>query len=176
MNLLRRGRALGASLLLLAVGLAPSASSAAATRAAGATAFAVDSFAGRSASRGWGTASDGNLWRVQAGSTGLLSVSGNEGLVKGNGSMALVRATLGTTTAGDTDVVARYASGDYANDAGHLVSRYSGLGTYYAAGLDSPNGTPELNIMRVKGGAQTRVANAAFGAVTGTAYWERTRI
>ena len=37
--------------------------------------------------------------------------------MKGNGSMALLRATLGTTTAGDTDVVARYTSGDYANDA-----------------------------------------------------------
>jgi hypothetical protein len=176
MSMQRRGRALGASLLLLAVGLAPSATSTAAPRTAGATAFAVDSFAGRSSSRGWGTASDGNVWRVQAGSGGLLSVSGNEGRVKGNASMALLRATLGTTTAGDTDVVARYTSGDYANDAGHLVSRYSGFGTYYAAGLDSPNGTPELNIMRVKGGSQARVAHAAFPAVTGTAYWERTRI
>ena len=110
MNLLRRGRALGASLLLLAVGLAPSASLAAPARTAGATAFAVDSFAGRSASRGWGTASDGNVWRVQAGSTGLLSVSGDEGRVKGNGSMALVRATLGTTTAGDTNVTCGFGT------------------------------------------------------------------
>src|SRR5437588_13099733 len=111
MSTQQRGRALGASLLLLAVGLAPSATSAAAARTAGATAFAVDSFAGRSSSRGWGTASDGNVWRVQAGSGGLLSVSGNEGRVKGNASMALLRATLGTTTAGDPDVVARYILG-----------------------------------------------------------------
>src|SRR5438309_820937 len=176
MSMLRRGRALGASLLLLAAVLAPTGTRASATGAGGTTTFALDSFAGRSTTKGWGTASDGNVWRVQAGSTSLLSVSGNEGWVKGSSSMALLRATLGTRTASDSDVVARYTSGDYLNDAGHLVSRYSGTGTYYAAGLDSPNGTAELNIMRVKGGSQTRVANVAFAAITGTAYWERTSI
>ena len=170
----RRGRALGASLILLAASLATIATGAAAT--SGATAFAVDSFAGRSTSNGWGRASEGNVWRVQAGSTAVLSVSGNEGRVKGSGSMALLRATLGSKTAADTDVVGRYTSEDYANDAGHLVSRYSGSGTYYAAGLDSPDGTPELNVMRVRRGAQTRVANVAFAATDGTAYWERTSI
>ncbi len=138
--------------------------------------FAQDSFAGRSTAAGWGTASDGNTWTLQAGIAGVLSVSGNEGRVLGSGAMGTVRATLGTHTAADTDVVARYTSADYANDNGHLVSRFSGTGTYYAAGLDSPNGTPELNIMKVSGGSQTRVAGVAFAAVNGTSYWERTRV
>src|SRR5207237_3684006 len=145
----------------------------------GATVFAQDSFAGRSVSNGWGTASDGNVWRVQAGDAGVLSVSGNEGRVDGSNSMALLRATLGTQTAADSDVVARYTSGDYADDAGHLVSRFSdseSTATYYAAGLDSPDGTPELNIMKVVAGSQTRVANTAFSAADGTAYWERTNV
>jgi hypothetical protein len=176
MSMQLRGRALGASLLLLVVGLAPAGTPASATITGATTAFAVDTFAGRSVSRGWGTAVDGNVWRVQAGSTGLLSVSGNEGWVKGSSSMALLRATLGTKSAADTDVIARYTSGDYLNDAGHLLSRFSGTGTYYAAGFDSPNGTAELNIMRVKGGSESRVANVPFAAVNGTAYWERTRI
>src|SRR5207244_1734154 len=93
--------------------------------------------------------------------------------------MALLRATLGTQTAADSDVVARYTSGDYADDAGHLVSRFSdseSTATYYAAGLDSPDGTPELNIMKVVAGSQTRVANTAFPAADGTAYWERTSV
>ncbi len=142
----------------------------------GATVFARDTFAGRSVANGWGTASDGNIWRVQAGNAGVLSVSGNEGRVDGSNSMALLVATLGSQTAADTDVVARYTSRDYADDAGHLVSRFSSTGTYYAAGLDSPDGRPELNIMKALGGSQTRVANVAFPAADGTAYWERTSI
>jgi len=77
----------------------------------GATVLAQDTFAGRSVATGWGIASDGNAWRVQAGNTGVLSVSGNEGRVDGSNSMALLVATLGTHTAADTDVVARYTSG-----------------------------------------------------------------
>src|SRR5260370_21232436 len=90
--------------------------------------------------------------------------------------MALHVAPLATHTAAATDVVARYTSGDYADDAGHLVSRFSSAGTYYAAGLDSPDGTPELNIMKTLGGSQTRVANIAFPAANGTAHWEPTSL
>src|SRR6202023_3011383 len=60
----------------------------------GATVFAQDTFAGRSVANGWGTASDGNVWQVQAGNTGVLSVAGNEGRVDGSNSMALLVATL----------------------------------------------------------------------------------
>ena len=78
--------------------------------------------------------------------------------------------------ASDAEVVARYTSNDYRNDDGHLLFRYSGAASSYAVGLDSPMGLPELNIMRTSGGTKSRVANIAFPAVNGTAYWERARI
>ena len=146
---------------------------------AGGTIVARDTFAGRSASGGWGTASDGQAWWVRSGSANRLSVSASagEGLVSGSSSMSmdLMRATLGPVSAAGTEVVARYTSGDYANDCGHLLAGFSGAGSYYVAGLDSPDGTPELNVMKVVGGTQTRVADVAFPAVDGTAYWERVR-
>ncbi len=138
--------------------------------------FAGDTFAGRSTTNGWESASDGNAWSVQAGDAALLSVAGGRGLVNGSNAMATVRATLGAGVASDTEAIARYTSGDYANDAGHLVARFSNAGTYYAAGLDSPNGAPELNVMKVVNGAQTRVANTSFAATNGTGYWERIRV
>jgi hypothetical protein len=143
------------------------------------TVFAQDTFASRSTSTGWGTASDGKDWLVQSGSSDLLSVSGagaGRGLVNGSNSMDLLRATLGSASAGGTDVVARYTSRDYANDCGHLLAGFSDAGTYYVGGLDSPDGTPELNVMKVVGGTQTRVARVAFPAKNGTAYWERVRV
>ncbi len=96
--------------------------------------------------------------------------------MSGSNSMDLMRATLGSVPAAGTEVVARYTSGDYANDCGHLLASLSGGDSYYVAGLDSPYGTPELNVMRVVSGNQTRVAHVAFPAVDGTAYWERVRI
>jgi hypothetical protein len=90
--------------------------------------------------------------------------------------MDLMRATLGPVRATGTEVVARYTSADYANDCGHLLASLSDGGTYYAAGLDSPDGAPELNVMRVAGGTQTRVAHVPFPTTDGTAYWERVRI
>ena len=121
---------------------------------------------------------------MQSGDATKLSVStdaGGQGLVSGSNSMDLMRATLGSAVgpaaAGGTEVVARYTSADYANDCGHLLASFSGDGgSYYAAGLDSPDGTPELNVMKVVDGTQTRVANVAFPAADGTAYWERVRI
>jgi hypothetical protein len=146
---------------------------------AGGTVVAKDTFAARSISNGWGTASDGQAWSVQSGSSGLLSVSGDRagrGLVNGSNSMDLLRATLGLAPAGGTEVVARYTSHDYANDCGHLLAGFIDAGNYYVGGLDSPDGKPELNVMKVVGGTQTRVANVAFPARNGAAYWERMRI
>jgi hypothetical protein len=142
------------------------------------TVFAQDTFAARSMSNGWGTASDGQAWSVQSGSSDLLSVSGGagRGLVNGSNSMDLLRATLGSVPAGGTEVVARYTSRDYANDCGHLLAGLSDAGTYYVGGLDSPDSTPEINVMKVVGGTQTRVARVAFPARNGTAYWERVRV
>ena len=85
-----------------------------------------------------------------------------------------IRARL--TSAGGTEVVARYTSRDYANDCGHLLAGFSDAGSYYVGGLDSPDGTPELNIMKVVGGTQTRVARVAFPTRNGSGYWERMRI
>jgi len=73
------------------------------------------------------------------------------GLVNGSNSMDLLRATLGSAPAGGTEVVARYTSRDYANDCGHLLAGLSDAGTYYVGGLDSPDSTPEINVMKVVG-------------------------
>src|ERR1700716_2538480 len=86
------------------------------------------------------------------------------------------RASLGPASAAGTEVVARYTSDDYANDCGHLLAGFSGAGSYYVAGLDSPDGTPQLNVMKGVGGDPTRVARVAFPATNGTAYWERIRV
>src|ERR1700716_999815 len=86
------------------------------------------------------------------------------------------RASLGPASAAGTEVVARYTSGDYANDCGHLLAGFSGAGSYYVGGLDSPGGTPEHNVRKVPCANQTRVAGVAFPATNGTAYWERIRV
>jgi hypothetical protein len=139
--------------------------------------FAQDSFAGRSGSVGWGAASDGvDAWTTTAGDPSLLSVSGGQGLVLGSDSMATINAILGNQVASDTEVVARYTSQDYSNDAGHLILRYSGASSYYLAGLDSPRGTPVLNIFKMSGGGATQVASVAFPATNGPSYWERARV
>jgi hypothetical protein len=138
--------------------------------------FAQDSFAGRSVTGGWGTASDGHGWGLQSGSAAALSVSIGSGRVAGSGSLATLRLTLGTGSAADTEVVDRYTSSDYANDAGQVLLRLSNASTYYRAGLDSPVSGPEINIMRTTGGTETRVANVAFAAVNGASYWQRARV
>jgi hypothetical protein len=73
-------------------------------------------------------------------------------------------------------VVDRYTSSDYANDAGHLMLRFSNSSNYYVAGLDSPFSAAEINVMKVSGGSQTRVANVAFAATNGVGYWQRAKI
>jgi len=143
---------------------------------AGGSIFAQDTFAGRSVSGGWGTASDGHAWGLQAGSASVLSVSNNSGRVAGSGSLATLRLTLGTSTALDTEAVDRYTSGAYGSDAGHLMLRFSNASTYYLVGLDSPVSGAELNVMRAGGGSEARVANVAFAATNGTAYWQRARV
>jgi len=140
------------------------------------TIFAQDTFAGRTVAGGWGTASDGNIWTLTGGSGSSESVSGNQGHVLGSGSMSTLVATLGTSTAADTEVVDRLTSNDYANDAGQVIFRASSSSTYYAAGLDSPVSGAEINVFRVSGATKSRVANVAFAATNGTAYWQRARI
>ncbi|HEU5001361.1 MAG TPA: putative Ig domain-containing protein, partial [Actinomycetota bacterium] len=58
--------------------------------------FAQDTFARGAVTGGWGTATDGHAWALQSGAASVLSVAGNQGLVKGSGSMATARLTLGT--------------------------------------------------------------------------------
>ena len=140
------------------------------------TPFAEDTFATRTVTDGWGTASDGNPWNQQTGWDHRLSVANGAGHVVGARDMSTMRSTLGAVTATDATLVARYTSQDYGNDDGHLLFRYSGPGSYYLAGLDSPLGSPELNVMRMSNGVQARVANVAFPAVNATSYWEMASI
>jgi hypothetical protein len=105
-----------------------------------------------------------------------MSVAKGQGLVRGGNSMVPIRATLGPGSTGSTEVLARYTSGDYANDCGHLLVDLGADGSHYVAGLDSPNGTPELNVMKVVAGVQTAVARVSFPASNGAAYWERVRV
>ncbi|HEU5003587.1 MAG TPA: IPT/TIG domain-containing protein [Actinomycetota bacterium] len=140
------------------------------------TIIANDTFQGRTLTGGWGTASDGHLWTQQSGVSSVLSVAGNSGQVHGSSSMATARVTLNSPGMTDTEVVDRYTSGSYNNDAGHIVVRFSGTSTFYAAGLDSPVSGAEINVMRASGGGEARVAAVAFPAVNGTSYWQRVRI
>ena len=146
---------------------------------AGGTLFAMDTFAGRSvpqgSGRGWGNASDGQTWAVLSGSAWRLSVSGG-GKVAGDNNMFPLRASLGPASGNGTEVVMRYTSADYSNDCGHVLLNWSDGGTYYVAGLDSPNGSPEVNIMSVSRGNQSRVAFTPFATTDGTSYWERIRV
>jgi hypothetical protein len=54
--------------------------------------------------------------------------------------------------------------------------RFSNSSNYYVAGLDSPFSAAEINVMKVSGGSQTRVANVAFAAANGVGYWQRAKI
>ena len=144
-------------------------------RASG-TIFATDTFAGRSVTGGWGTTTAGQSWVVQTGSPAALSVSGGEGILRGSSTLGTERLTLGTGTAADTEAVDRYTSGAYGSDTGHVMLRFSSPSSYYSAGLDAPLSGSEINVMRTSGGVETRVANVAFTAATGTAYWQRVRI
>ena len=143
---------------------------------AGGLLFAIDTFAGRTVSGGWGNGTDGQAWTVQSGDATKMNVAVGRGLVSGTHDMSTLRATLGTHVSGDAEVVVRYTSGDYNNDDGHVLLRFSDAGDYYVAGLDSPNGKPEVNVMRKSGGKQSRVASTSFAATNGTSYWERVRI
>src|SRR6266576_4745106 len=65
-----------------------------------------DSFASRTVSGGWGSASDGNTW-AQAYGGGTLSVGSGEGKVTGN--TGINTMLLGSTTATDVDVKVRFS-------------------------------------------------------------------
>ncbi|HEU5001667.1 MAG TPA: Ig domain-containing protein, partial [Actinomycetota bacterium] len=140
------------------------------------TIVALDTFTRGSVTNGWGTASDGHLWGLQSGAASVLSVAGNQGRVQGSNSMATARVTLGSATSLNAEAVDRYTSGDYANDCGHLLLRYSSATSFYVAGLDSPVSGAEINVMKMSGGTEARVASVAFPAVNGTAYWQRVRV
>lgn len=105
-----------------------------------------------------------------------MSVSGSQARLNGSSGMAPVKAVLGAKTAGDSEAVARYTSQDYGNDTGHLMLRFSGPSSYYVAGLDAPNGSSVLDIMRDSGQGDVKVASVPFAAVDGTSYWERVRV
>jgi hypothetical protein len=106
----------------------------------------------------------------------MLSVSNNEGTLTGIPSSAFETLTLGSTTATNTEVVARYSSGSFNNDVGRLVLRYNNVQNYYAVGLGSPSGSPVLQISKKSGGTMVQLCSLPFTATNGTFYWIRARV
>lgn len=143
---------------------------------AGGTLVGQDSFAGRSVSGGWGTASDGLPWTLQSGTSSMLSVGGNEGRITGNPSSSYQTLTLGTATPVNAEVVARYSTGSFKDDVGRLLLRYSDSSDFYAAGLGSPAGTIELQVTKTAGGISSQLCSIPFSTTNNTFYWERVRV
>lgn len=146
------------------------------TPVAGGAPLAQDTFAGRTVSSGWGTASSGAAWVLQSGTTSLLSVANNEAHIAGASSSPYQILTLGTTTATNEEVVGRYSTGSFGDDAARLLLRFLNTKNYYAAGIDSPKGTPQLDIIRVANGTQHSLCTTPFPATNGSFYWERVRV
>jgi acid phosphatase type 7 len=140
------------------------------------TLIAQDTYAGRTVSSGWGTASSGMAWSLRSGTASLLSVGSNEGHITATSSSALQTLTLGTTTAMGTEAVARYSTGSFKDDTGRLLLRFKDANNYYAAGLNSPNGAPILQVVKVLSGSASQMCSTAFSAVNSAFYWERVRV
>jgi hypothetical protein len=142
---------------------------------AGGTILASDTFAGRTTTGEWGTASDGHQWVVQSGTPSVQSVANDQGVVHGGDLMPTLLATLGPPAA-NAEVVDRTVSGDYTKDTGQILLGLTSPSDYYLAGLDSVLGVPALNIMKVSGGSENLVATVSFPVVKGVAYQQRAQI
>ncbi len=138
--------------------------------------IAQDTFAGRTVSNGWGSASDGQAWTLQAGSSSELSVSGNEATISGTGSSSAAYSTLESATASEVEGLVRFSTGDVGADDARVILRFVDASDFYAAGLASPNNTPELDVYRNGGGNLSALAQIPFAAANNTAYWERARV
>jgi RHS repeat-associated protein len=137
------------------------------------TVVAQDSFAGRTVGASWGTASDGSVWSLQAGTSSTLAVSGNEGHMTPSPSSNLL--TLGTATATDGEGLVRFATSDPANDDCRIVLRMDGTATnYYMAGWHAEGSN--LDIQKHDGTGFTSLAATTTDLLSDTAYWIRFRV
>lgn len=124
----------------------------------------ADTFASRTVASGFGTASDGNVWTINAGDG--QSVGSNEGKI--SGSSASTFATLGASLAtADAEVVTRVMIDDSSNTSG-LLARWTDTNNYYLCRYD---GVGNMALFKDVAGTKTTIVSAAFTPNAGTFYW-----
>lgn len=127
-----------------------------------------DTFAGRTVASGWGTASDGNTWTDQNGSSASESVSGGKGNI--NGSAASTFNTLGAALSADTNQAVRWSINDSSSTHG-ILARFADINNYYLCRYD---GAGHIAFFKNVGGTKTTVTSVAFTpGVSNNFYWFR---
>lgn len=123
----------------------------------------ADTFASRTVASGFGTASDGHVWTINAGDG--QSVGSNEGKV--TGSSASTFATLGASLAtADGEGVVRFQVPDSTNTLG-IILRWTDANNYYLARYD---GAGNIAFFKNVGGTKTTVGSYAISFASGF-YW-----
>lgn len=124
----------------------------------------ADTFTRANVASGFGTATDGNVWTINAGNAE--SVASNEGVI--NGSSASTYATLGASLAtADAEVVIRFTLDDQSDTAG-VLARYTDTNNLYLARYD---GAGHIAFFKNVAGVKTTVGSYAFTANTGGVFW-----
>ncbi len=135
--------------------------------------LAQDTFASRRTTRGWGTASDGNSWKLQLGNSSSLSVRDGSAIIRGNQSSASIYLTLGNQNADNAGALMRFSTGSYKDDDGRILLRFSNINNYYTVGMASPNLYPELTIYKVKNGRKQNLISIPISVKNNNYYWEK---
>lgn len=121
------------------------------------TTLASDTFTRANNASNFGTASDGNSY-TYAGTTGVESISSNEGVINSGSGGTDALALIGSGTAATVNILCRLAAADSVNAPG-VVARYANINNYYRAGINNQN----VVIDKFVGGAFTgSIGTAAF--------------
>lgn len=126
------------------------------------TTLAQDTFAGRTNSGTWNTASDGNAWTKLHGNgvNTILSVGSNEG--KAHAGNTRCENLLGSGTATDQDGTARLALGQSGDSVGIILRSDNTGDNYYFSEYGAFPG--DITIYKVVGGSSTLLNIWATGA------------
>jgi len=139
------------------------------------TAFQTDTFAGRSATGGFGNASDTQPWVGNSAFVSGASVSGGAGLLTASAGLPVFpAAALGSYLVADSEILYQVKLGDTSNNSYSLfrIQARNDLSNGYQVRF----GGSTLTIIKMVAGVSTTLANVAATSTGTNFYWVRARI
>ena len=132
-----------------------------------------DTFTRANVSNGWGTATDGNTWTLQSGSSSTLSVAADEGTFTSTASSNFL--TLGAALSGaDAEGLVRVQLGDNTSNTAGILLRWTDANNHWLCRINSAAGVANV-MVKVSGTYTTLSPTFTFTPSTSLHYWIRFR-